>query len=75
MYYLAQGGSMSQFRINDHVRFRVMTSEGALTGSGQVIKVFPAGQSHWLHVRQGNGAVRMLYEATTQIEALELEAA
>lgn len=66
---------MSQFRLNDHVRFRVMTSEGALTGSGQIIKIFAAGQSHWLHVRQGDGAVRMLYEATTQIEALELEAA
>ena len=66
---------MSQFRINDHIRFRVMTAEGALTGSGQIIKSFPAGQSHWLHVRQSDGAVRMLYEATTQIEALELEAA
>ena len=66
---------MSQFRINDHVRFRVMTAEGALTGSGQIIKIFAAGQSHWLHVRQGDGAVRMLYEATTQIEAQELEAA
>ena len=52
-----------------------MTSEGSLTGSGQIIKIFAAGQSHWLHVRQGDGAVRMLYEATTQIEALELEAA
>lgn len=66
---------MSQFDINDHVRFRVMTPEGALTGSGQIIKVFAAGQSHWLHVRQDDGTVRMLYEATTQIEALELEAA
>jgi hypothetical protein len=66
---------MSQFRLNDHVRFRVMTSEGALTGSGQIIKIFAVGQSHWLHVRQGDGAVRMLYEATTQIEALELEPA
>lgn len=66
---------MSQFRINDHVRFRVMTSEGTLTGSGQVIKIFAARQSHWLHVRQGDGAVRMLYEATAQIEALELDAA
>ena len=66
---------MSQFRITDHVRFRVMTSEGSLTGSGQIIMIFAAGQSHWLHVRQGDGAVRMLYEATTQIEALELEAA
>jgi hypothetical protein len=64
---------MSQFRINDHVRFRVMTAEGVLTGDGQIIKLFPAGQSHWLHVRQSDGAVRMLYEATTQIEALEFE--
>ena len=66
---------MSQFRINDHVRFRVMTAEGALTGHGQVVKVFPAGQSHWLHVRQDDGAVRMLYESTTQLERLELETA
>ena len=66
---------MSQFQINDHVRFRVMTAEGALTGNGQIIKMFPAGQSQWLHVRQDDGAVRMLYESTSQLERLELEAA
>ena len=66
---------MSRFRINDHVRFRVMTSEGTLAGRGQIIKMFAAGPSHWLHVRQDDGAVRMLSEATTQVEHLELEAA
>jgi hypothetical protein len=66
---------MSAFRINDHVRFRVMTAEGVLSGNGQIIKMFPAGQSHWLHVLQDDGNVRMLFEGTTQIEALELELA
>lgn len=42
---------------------------------GQIIKIFPAGQSYWLHVRQEEGSVRMLYEATSQIEVLEFEAA
>lgn len=66
---------MSQFHINDHIRFRVMTAEGALTGDGRITKIFPAGQSHWLHVRQDDGSVRMLYESTTRIESLELAAA
>lgn len=66
---------MSAFRINDHVHFRTMTPDGPLSGSGIVAKIFPAGQSHWLHVRQEDGHVRMLFEATTQIEVLELEAA
>ena len=66
---------MSQFRINDQVRFRVMTADGSLNGAGQVIKIFPAGQSFWLHVRQDDGSVRMLYELTAKVERLELEAA
>lgn len=66
---------MSAFRINDHVRFRTRTPEGPLSGSGDIIKIFPAGQSYWLHVRQVDGSIRMLYEATTQIEVLELETA
>lgn len=66
---------MSQFRIHDPVRFRVMTPEGAISGDGQIIKIFPAGQSFWLHVRQEDGSVRMLYESTTQVERLETEAA
>ncbi len=66
---------MSAFRINDHVRFRTRTPEGPLSGSGEIIKVFPAGLSHWLHVRQADGSVRMLHEATTEVEVLELEAA
>lgn len=66
---------MSQFLINDHVRFRVMTAEGALTGHGQIIKLFPSGNSHWLHVRQEDGSVRMLYESTTQVEHVNLETA
>lgn len=66
---------MSAFRVNDHVRFRTRTPDGPLTGSGEIIKIFPSGQSHWLHIRQGDGSVRMLYEATTQVDVLELEAA
>lgn len=65
---------MSAFRVNDHVRFRSLTPEGPLSGSGDILKIFPAGQSYWLHVHQGDGSIRMLYEATTQIEILEPEA-
>lgn len=64
---------MSAFRIDDQVRFRIINAEGPLTGTGQVIKIFPAGQSYWLHVRQDDGSIRMLFEATTSIEVLELE--
>ena len=66
---------MSAFRVADHVRCRMITPDGPLSVTGEIIKIFPSGQSHWLHVRQGDGAVRMIYEATTQIEVLELEAA
>lgn len=66
---------MSSFRVADHVRCRMVTPDGPLSITGEIIKIFPAGQSYWLHVRQGDGAVRMVYEATTQIETLELEAA
>ena len=66
---------MSAFRINDQIRFRTLTPDGPYIGTGQVIKVLPGGLSHWLHVRQGDGNIRMLFEATTQIEVLELEAA
>jgi hypothetical protein len=66
---------MSAFRIEDHVRCRMVTPDGPLSITGQIIKIFPAGQSYWLHIRQDDGAVRMVYEATSQINALELEAA
>lgn len=66
---------MSAFRIEDHVRCRMITPDGPLTITGRVSKIFPAGQSYWLHIRQDDGAVRMVYEATTQIESLELETA
>jgi hypothetical protein len=66
---------MTAFRINDHIRFRTLTTEGPVTGSGEILEILPAGKSHWLHVRQSDGSVRMLFEATTQAEALELEAA
>jgi hypothetical protein len=66
---------MSAFRIEDHVRCRMVTPDGPLSITGQIIKIFPAGQSYWLHIRQDDGTVRMVYEATTQINALELEAA
>ena len=65
---------MSSFRVADHVRCRMITPDGPLSITGEIVKIFPAGQSYWLHVRQGDGAVRMVYEATTQIDALELEA-
>lgn len=65
---------MSSFRVADHVHCRMITPDGPLSIKGEIIKIFPAGQSHWLHIRQGDGAVRMVYEATTQIDALELEA-
>lgn len=66
---------MSSFQVGNHIRFRTITSEGPMSGTGEVIKIFPTGQSHWIHVRQGDGNVRMLIEATTQIEILELETA
>ncbi len=64
---------MSAFQIDDHVRFRIMNAEGPLTGAGRIIKIFPAGKSYWLHVRQDDGSVRMLFEATTQVEAMDVE--
>lgn len=66
---------MSAFRIHDHVQFRTLTPDGTLAGRGQIIKIFPAGQSHWLHIKQDDGSVRMLLEATTTVEVLELETA
>jgi hypothetical protein len=66
---------MSAFRIEDHVRCRMITPDGPLSITGQIIRIFPAGQSNWLHIRQDDGAVRMIYEATSQIDALELESA
>ena len=65
---------MSSFRVADHVRCRMITPDGPLSITGEIVKIFPEGQSHWLHVRQGDGAVRMVYEATTLIDALEPEA-
>ncbi len=52
-----------------------MTPEGPLSGRGQIIKIFPAGQTHWLHIKQDDGSVRMLLEATTTVEVQELETA
>lgn len=63
---------MTTFRVADHVRCRMITPDGPLSITGQIIKIFPGGQSHWLHVRQEDGAVRMIYEATTQIDVLGL---
>lgn len=65
---------MSSFRVADHVSCRMITPDGPLSITGEIVKIFPAGQSHWLHIRQRDGAVRMVYEATTQIDVLELEA-
>jgi len=61
--------------INDPIRFQTMPPEGHLSSSGIIAKILPLGQSHWLHVLQGDGNVRMLFEATTQIDVVELEAA
>ena len=48
---------MSALRIEDHVRCRMVTPDGPLSITGEIIKIFPAGQSYWLHVRQDDGAV------------------
>ena len=66
---------MSAFQLNDHVRYLPLTPEGPLSGSGVVTRILPGGHSHWLHVQQDDGHVRMLFEATTVIEVVELEAA
>lgn len=66
---------MSAFRIGHRVAFRVLGAEGPITGTGEVIKVFAAGKSHWLHIRQSNGEVRMVFEATAQVTLSELEVA
>ncbi len=66
---------MLAFSINDQISFRTLTPDGPYSSTGQVIKILPGGDSHWLHIRQEDGNVRMLFEATTQIEVLELEAA
>lgn len=63
---------MSAFQIDDHIRFRIINADGPLTGTGRVIKIFPAGQSYWLHVKQDDGSVRMLFEATTEIKVVAL---
>jgi hypothetical protein len=67
------GVRMSAFHIDDYVRFRIINAEGPLAGMGRIIKIFPAGQSYWLHVRQDDGSVRMLFEATSKIDVTELE--
>lgn len=66
---------MSAFQIDDHVRFRILNAKGPLTGAGRIIKIFPAGQSSWPHVKQDDGSVRMLFESTTQVEAMDVELA
>ncbi len=66
---------MSAFKVQDHVQFRTLTPDGPMTGSGQIVKIFPTGQSHWLHIKQVDGSVRMLLEATTTVDVLELEPA
>lgn len=66
---------MFAFQLHDHVRFRTMTPDGQIAGSGVITRIMPAGHSRWLHVRQEDGHVRMLFEATTQIEVMELAAA
>jgi len=66
---------MSAFHVEEQVAFRTMTPDGPFSGAGQVVKIFPAGHSYWLHVRQRDGSVRMLYEATTQITPLSRMAA
>lgn len=66
---------MSAFCVNDCIRFSTLTPDGRLVGHGRIAKIFPAGNSFWLHVQQDNGQVRMIFEATTQVERLELEVA
>lgn len=66
---------MSVLHVDDQVQFRTMTPDGPLSGTGRIIKIFPAGQSCWLHVRQEDGHIRMLYEATATVDVVDLEAA
>ncbi len=66
---------MSAFQVNDCIRFSMMTPDGRLGGRGRIAKIFPAGNSYWLHVLQDDGLTRMVFEATTNIERLEMEAA
>jgi hypothetical protein len=52
-----------------------MGPEGRINGSGRIAKILPVGKSFWLHVVQDDGSTRMIYEATTKLELMELEAA
>jgi hypothetical protein len=62
---------MSIYRLNDHIRCRLQTPDGPKTITGEIIKIFPGGSSYWLHVRQADGSVRMLFEATAEIQVLD----
>lgn len=53
----------------------MMTPEGRLGGQGRISKIFPAGNSYWLHVRQDDGLTRMVFEATTNVELIQMEVA
>lgn len=66
---------MSAFQVNDCISFSMMTPEGRLGGQGRISKILPAGNSFWLHVLQDNGLTRMVFEATTNVEHLEIETA
>ncbi len=67
--------TVSAFQVNDCIHFSMMTPDGRLGGRGRIAKIFPAGNSYWLHVLQDDGLTRMVFEATTTIERLEIESA
>ena len=60
----------SHCHINDQIQFVTMTPDGPVRGAGKVAAIYPAGKSHWLHVLQESGTVRMMFEATTKIEVM-----
>ena len=66
---------MSSYLINDQFRFRALTPEGPVSGTGIIAKIFQVGQTHERHVRQADGNECMVFEAISPIEVLALEAA
>ncbi len=65
----------STFKINDEITFSAMTPDGRIHGSGKIVAIFPGARSYWLHVLQPEGTIRMLFEATANIQIQEAQAA
>lgn len=65
----------SAFKLNDEITFSTMTPDGRIQGSGKIVAIYAGGRSYWLHVLQPEGTIRMLFEATTDIQLRATEAA